>query len=217
MAPFTNVTMCHIPYHDSPPCNRAAYAPGQPTLWAGDPIPIMLTLAQLCSNRRVPDMDAFSRLQLEEDTGKIFYAPADVPTPLLTKECQRNWLGAAIQPTPNVSPTWRRYDKAIPFMTAHATGTQEFQTLLPANIVKKGRNRCSPPNGMVVTNDVNTTGPNHSLGCMISLLVSTLLGTAAGTSTTGRTLIMYQMQIPKKQDEVNNSKIRALSDTLEIA
>jgi len=70
---------------------------------------------------------------------------------------------------------------------------------------------------MVVTNDVHAPGPNRGAGWMIRLLESTLLRAATGTRTTGHTLIMYQMQIPKKQDKVDISKIKALSDTLEIA
>jgi len=217
MATFTRVTMYKKPYHYSPLCDRQDYPPGQPVLWAGNPRPITPTLAQLCHNRGVPDMDAFSRLQLEANTGKIFNGPKDIPTMLLTKGYQRDWLGDALKSTPTIFQPWQHHNEDTHFMTAYETGANEFQTLLPVNILKKGRNRYSPPNGMVVTRVVHTPGPlNQGTKYMLSLLEGTLLGTAAGTRTTGRALIMCQMQMPKKHREANNSKIRALSDTLEI-
>jgi len=51
---------------------------------------------------------------------------------------------------------------------------------------------------------------------MLMLLESTLLGAAAGTSETGCRLVTYQMQMPTKDKETDNSKIRELSETLEI-
>jgi len=79
----------------------------------------MPTYTQLCSNRGVPDMDVFSHLQFEADTGRIFNGPKDIPTPLLTKECIRDWLGAPLNPTPIISHPWRDYDDDAPFTTAH--------------------------------------------------------------------------------------------------
>jgi len=68
-------------------------------------------------------------------------------------------------------------------MTVHETGTNEIQTLLPTNVCKKGRYPFSPPNGTVITTDVeglDTTGTEP----MMKLLESTLLGPAAGTDAT---------------------------------
>jgi len=57
---------------------------------------------------------------------------------------------------------------------------------------------------------------------MLKLLESTLLGPAAGTDTTGRRLVAYQVQMPMKRNKTDNrmntdnSKITKLSETLEI-
>jgi len=48
-------------------------------------------------------MDAFSRLQFRENTGKMFNGPNDIPT------------------------TWQKHDDDAPFTTVHETGTNEFQ------------------------------------------------------------------------------------------
>jgi len=162
-------------------------------------------------------MNAFIRLQLGENTGKIFNGPKDIPTLLLTKGCLCDWLGAPLLPTPVISHTWQNYDDNAPFPTVHETGTNKFQPLLPANISKIGHNPFSPPNGTVVTTSVVTPGSTTTgTELMLMLLESTLLGTAAGTSKTGRRLVTYQMQMPTKDKETDNSKIRELSDTLEI-
>jgi len=51
---------------------------------------------------------------------------------------------------------------------------------------------------------------------MLMLLESTLLGAMAGTRKTGRRPVTYQIQMPMKNKEADNSKIRELSDALEI-
>jgi len=156
-------------------------------------------------------MDAFSRLQLEEDTGKLFNTITDIPTPSLTKGVMRNWLGIA-RHTHTVSPAWPRCKENTSFMKAHTMGVNEFQTLLPVHLLKTGRHSYSPSNRTIVTRVIHTPGPlNHSIKCMLSLVESTLLGSAAGTNDTGRALVMYQMQLPTVK-----SKIMPLSDTLEI-
>ena len=159
-------------------------------------------------------MDAFSRIQFQEDTDKIFNGTRDCPTRLLMKGCVRNWLGAPILHNPNVSRVWHtEYNDNTSFLTVQETGTNEFQTLLPVNIRKKGRYPFSPPNGKVVATSITTTGfASQGTEPMMMILESTLLGPAAGTSTTGRKLIAYQMQMPK----AGSSKIVELSETLEI-
>jgi len=213
---FTAVKMYPKTSHDA--TYQELYPTGQPKLWAGKPRPVTQTYAKLCSTRGVPDMDAFSRLQFRENTGKICNGPKDIPTLLLTKGCLRGWLSAPLPPTPVISHTWQNCEDDVPFTAVHETGTNEFQPLLPANIGKIGRNPFSPPNGTVVTTSVvtpvlTTTGTDS----MLMLLESTLLGAAAETSETGRRLVTYQMQMPTKDKETNNSKIRELSDTLETS
>jgi len=162
-------------------------------------------------------MEAFSRLQFEADAGRIFNGPKDISTLLLTKGCLRDWLGAPLKPSPIIFHPWRDYDDDAPFTTAQETGTNKFRTLLLVNILKKGRNPYSPPNGMVVTPSVFTPGPtNRGTRSMLMLLESTLLRAAAGPRKMGCRLVMYQMQMPKKKEEADNNKIRELSDTLEI-
>ena len=98
-------------------------------------------------------------MQFQEDTDKLFNGTRDTPTRLLTKGCVRNWLGAPILHNPNISRVWwTQYDNNVPFLTVHETGTNEFQTLLPVNICKKGQYPFSPPNGKVVTTSITTTG-----------------------------------------------------------
>jgi len=135
-SPLTAVKMYQKISHEA--TNREEYPTGQPKIWAGKRRPVAQTYAKLCHTRDVPDMDAFSRLQFREDRGKIFNGRDDIPTILLTKGGVRDWLGNSIPPTPDVSYTWRNYDDYSQFMTVHETGTNEFQTLLPANICKKG-------------------------------------------------------------------------------
>jgi len=166
-------------------------------------------------------MEAFSRLQFREDNGKLFNDNDDIPTILLTQGCVRDWLGAPITPIPNafhnLSPAWGTYCDDTNFMTAHETGTNEFQTLLPINICKKGLYALNPPNGTVITASLTAPGSiTHGTEPLMMLLESTLLGPAAGTDTTGRRLVAYQMQMPKTRNKTDNSKITELSETLEI-
>jgi len=156
-------------------------------------------------------MDAFSRLQMEEDTGKQFNNITDIPTPSLTKGARRTWLGIA-RDTPTISPAWLHCGEHTSFMEAHTIGVNEFQTLLPVHLHKTGRHIYSPANGTIITRVIHTPVLlNHSMKYMLSLVESTLLGSAAGTTNTGRALVMYQMQLPTIK-----SKIIPLSDTLEI-
>jgi len=172
---FTAVTMFKKTSHNA--THREQYPTGQPKLWAGKPCPVTDTYEKLCHTRGVPDMDAFSSLQFRENSGKISKGPNDISTILLTKGGIRDWLGKPIPPTPEVSHTWRNYDDDTQFMTVHETGTNEFQTLLPANICKKGRYPFSPPNDTVMTTAVITTGsPPTGTEPMMKLLESTLLG-----------------------------------------
>ena len=166
-------------------------------------------------------MDAFSRLQFCENNGKLFNNSEDIPTIQLTQGCVRDWLGDPIPPIPNnfhnLSPAWGTYDDDAHFMTAHKTRTNEFQTLLPINFCKKGLCALTPPNGTVITTSLAATGSApHGTEPMMMLLESTLLGPAAGTDTTGRRLIAYQVQMPTKRNKTDNSKITKLSETLEI-
>jgi len=130
-------------------------------------------------------MDAFSRMQFRGDNGRLFNGPNHIPTILLTKGSVRDWLGKQINPpSPQVSHTWWNFDDETHFTTVHETGTNEFQTLLPTNVRKKGRCPFSPPNGTVITANVDgsvTTGTEP----MMKLLESTLLGPAAGTDEIG--------------------------------
>jgi len=95
--------MYHKNYHDA--THRELHPTGQLKIWAGRPRPVTQTYAKLCHTRDVPDMDAFSRPQFTEDTGKIFNGPIDIPTLFLTKGCLRDWRGAPLLPTPVISHT----------------------------------------------------------------------------------------------------------------
>jgi len=191
-SPLTAVKTYRKTSHDA--TDRVAYRYGQPEMWAGKPRPITPTYAKLCHTRDVPDMDAFSRIQFREDNWRIFNGPDHTPTIQLTKGTEHDWLGRPVNPpTQQVSHAWWNFDDDTDFMIAHEAGTNEFQTLFPLNIRKKGRNPLSPPNGKVVTTGVQSpTGTEP----MMKLLESTLLGPAAGTDETGRRLVAYQMQIP---------------------
>jgi len=158
-------------------------------------------------------MDAFSLIQLQEDTDKRFKSSTDMPTPLLTKGCFRDWLGAQRDPPTTISPTWKQYSEITPFMTAHTTGINEFQTLLPVNITVNVNGHYSPPNGLVISRNsaISISLQNRGTGWMLRFVESTLLGAAAGTDESGRALIMHQMQMPSQKE-----KIRPLSETLEI-
>jgi len=196
-------------------------------MWAGNPRPITQTYTKLCQARDVPDMDAFSRLQFSEDNGKRFHADTDPPVIHLTQGCKRNWLGAPLPPIPsifqNLSPAWATYYDDDAFLTVNETGTNKFQTLLPINFCKKGENALTPPNGTAITSSLTAAGSaTHGTLPMMMLLESTLLGPAAGTDTTGRRLVAYQVQMPTKRNKTDNrkitdnSKIKELSETLEI-
>jgi len=148
---------------------------------------------------------------MEEDTGKQYNNNTDIPTPALTKGVMRTWLGTA-RDTPTVSPAWLHCGEHTSFMEAHTIGVNEFQTLLPVHLHKKGHRIYSPANGTIITRAINTPGLlNLSTKYMLSLVESTIVGSAAGTTNTGRALVMYQMQLPTIK-----SKIIPLSDTLEI-
>jgi len=159
-------------------------------------------------------MDAFSLVQLQEDTDKRFKSSTDIPTPLLTKGCFRDWLGVKRDPPTTISPTWQQYSEITPFMEAHTTGINEFQTMLPVNITVNVNGNYRPTNGIVISRNSTFPTPlrNRGYGWMLRLVESTLLGSAAGTDESGRALIMYQMQMPSKDD-----KLRIRSETLEIA
>jgi len=187
-------------------------------MWAGKPRPITPTYAKLCHARDVPDMDAFSRIHFREDKHRIFNGPDHTPTIFLTKGTHRDWLGRPVHPPiQQVSYAWWNFDDDTDFMIAQEAGTNEFQTLFPLNIRKKGRNPFTPPNGKVVTTGVQ--GPAWTEP-MMQIMESTLLGPAAGTDEVGRRLVAYQMQMPMKgkgrNKEVNNSMITEVSETLEI-
>jgi len=158
-------------------------------------------------------MDAFSRIQLREDTGKWFKPPSDIPTSSLTKGCLRDWLGAQRNPHTTISPAWKQYKATTPFMEAHTTGINEFQTLLPVNIHVKVNEPYSPPNGLVISRNTEITRylQNRGTGWMLRFVENTLLGAAAGTDESGRALLMYHMQMPP-----HHKNIRPLSETLEI-
>ena len=161
-------------------------------------------------------MDAISRLQFSEDNWRIFNSPDHTPTVQLTKGTERDWLGNPINPPrQQVSHAWWNFDDDTDFMIAQEAGTNEFQTMFPIHLRKKGPNSFTPPNGKVVTTGIQ--GP-AGIEPMMKLVESTLLGPAAGTNDTGRRLVAYQMQIPTKgpNKEVDNSKIKEVSDTLEI-
>jgi len=224
-SPLTAMKMYRKISHDA--TDRVAYQPGQPEMWAGNPRPITPTYAKLCQARDVPGLDAFSRIQFREDNGKRFHAAADTPVIELMQGCERNWLGTPIPPIPNIfhnlSPAWGSYYDDDDFMTVHETGTNEFQTLLPINFCKKGQNALTPPSGTVVSTSLAATGSaTHGTQPMMMLLESTLLGPAAGTDTTGRRFVAYQVQMPTKRNKTDNrkitdnSKITELSETLEI-
>jgi len=145
-----------------------------------------------------------------------FSIPTYTPTIQLTKGTKRDWLGRPIHPPmQQVSHTWWNFDDDTDFMIAQEAGTNEFQTLFPLNIRKKGRNPFTPPNGKVVTTKIQ--GPVCTEPLM-KLVESTLLGPAAGMAETGRRLAACQMQIPTTgpNKEIDNSRITEVSDTLEI-
>jgi len=217
--PFSTVTMFRKTSHDA--TDRVQHPTGHPKIWSGKPRPVTQTYAKLCHTQDILDMDAFSCLQFCENNGNLFNGPDDIPTILLTQGCVHDWLGAPIPPIPNtfhnLSPAWGNYDDDTQFMTAHETGRDEFQTLLPTNVCKKGQYPLNPPNGTVITTSLAATGSaTHGTKPMMMLLESTLLGPAAGTNTTGRRLVAYQIQMPTKRNETDNSKITELSETLEI-
>jgi len=215
-SPLTAVKTFQKISHDT--TDRVEYPYGQPNMWAGKPRPVTPTYAKLCHARDVPDMDAFSRIQFREDNGRLFNGPNHTPTNLLTKGTVHDWLGRPVHPPiQQVSHAWWNFDNETHFTTVHETGINEFQTLLPIKIRKTGRHPFSPPNGTVITTNVEgsiTTGTEP----MMKLLESTLLGPAAGTDEIRRRLVAYQMQMPTKgpNKEINNSKITEVSDALEI-
>ena len=203
------------PSHDA--TYQEAHPNGQPNMWAGKPRPITAIYAKLCHARDAPDMDALSRMQFREDNWRIFNAPNHTPTIQLTKGTNRDWLGNPINaPTQQISHPWWNFDDNTDFMIAQEAGTNEFQTLFPLHFRKKGRNSFTPPNGKVVTTGIQ--GPAWTEP-MMKLVESTLLGPAAGTNETGRRLVACQMQIPTKgpNKEIDTSKIKEVSETLEIA
>ena len=127
---------------------RVKYPYGQPHMWAGKHRPITPIYGKLCHARDVPDMDAFSRIQIREDNGRVFNRPNHTPTVYLTKGTARDWLGRPVHPPiQQVSHAWWNFDDNTDFMIAHEAGTNEFQPLLPINIRKKGLHTLSPPNG----------------------------------------------------------------------
>jgi len=82
-SPLTAVKTYQKPSHDS--TTRFAHRPGQPAMWEGKPRPITQTHIKLCQARDVPDMDAFSRLQVSEHHHRIFNHANHTPTEYLTK------------------------------------------------------------------------------------------------------------------------------------
>jgi len=147
--PLVAAKMFRKTSHNAPANDRVAYPAGQLQPWAGKTRPITPTCAKLCHARDVPDMDAFSRVQFREDNGKCCNATEDTPVMELTKGSMRNWLGTPIPPRMNtvqhLSPAWRTYCDDDEFMTVHETGTNEFHTLLPIHLSKKGVNPFTPP------------------------------------------------------------------------
>jgi len=125
------------PSHDA--TYQEAHPNGQPNMWAGKPRPITAIYAKLCHARDAPDMDALSRMQFREDNWRIFNAPNHTPTIQLTKGTNRDWLGNPINtPTQQISHPWWNFDDNTDFMIAQEAGTNEFQTLFPFHLHKKG-------------------------------------------------------------------------------